>query len=90
MLILLTVWLFSLTLCDIVIPSQALEINTTCASSFFTDEWSDQDALSFQKLRSLMFIFTWAILEGLLNRMPSLRLLYEQRHLVGIMTPNIL
>jgi len=37
--------MFSLTLCDTVIPSKALEINTTCASSFFTDEWSDQDAL---------------------------------------------
>lgn len=38
--------LFSFALCGTVVPSKALEIHITCASSFFTDERSDDDALT--------------------------------------------
>lgn len=44
-LLIVHIQLFSLTLCDSVIPSKASEINTTCASSFSTDERSDEDVL---------------------------------------------
>lgn len=44
-LLIVHIQILSLILCGTVIPSKALEIHITCASRFFTDEWSDEDAL---------------------------------------------